>query len=155
MDNVEVEGLDFTNATAESTKIETTLTLNAFGTTQNYTDLQALAKRIQSIILMEPGTNPANIEMGVGIRNFVTEFMDDTTLTRLSRITLDQVNRFIPTQLVKDITYGKGSGIYSGFVFCYVNINMTSQEFEQKVLAISFNSSSPAYTTTIQSEIFI
>jgi hypothetical protein len=155
MDNVEVEGLDFTNATAESTKIETTLTLNAFGTTQNYTDLQALAKRIQSIILMEPGTNPANIEMGVGIRNFVTEFMDDTTLTRLSRITLDQVNRFIPTQLVKDITYGKGSGIYSGFVFCYVNINMTSQEFEQKILAISFNSSSPAYTTTIQSEIFI
>lgn len=155
MDNVEVEGLDFVSATAESTKIETTLTLNAFGTTQNYTELQALAKRIQSLILLEPGTNPANIEMGVGIRNYVTEFMDDTTLTRLSRVTLDQVNRFIPTQLVKDITYGRGNGVYSSFVFCYVYLNMTSQEFQKNILAISFNSSSPAYTTTIESEIFI
>lgn len=155
MNNVDVEGLDFVSATAESTKIETTLTLNAFGTTQNYTELQALAKRIQSIILMEAGTNPSNIEMGVGIRNYVTEFMDDITLSRLSKLTMDQVNKFIPTRLVKDITYGKGSGIYSSFVFCYVYINMTSQEFSEKIIAISFNSSSPAYTTTIQSEIFI
>lgn len=94
---------EFDSAKEESTKREETFALNVFEETESYDGLIALASRIQTLLLMEPGHNPSAVDMGVGIRNFLMEAFDELTQQELLRNVQNQIAKFIPSNSIIDI----------------------------------------------------
>lgn len=148
-------GLSFVSAEDESLKEEVTFSSSQFSTSAVYTGMQALAKRIQTLFLMEPGTNPSAVTMGIGIRNYLMEFKDNETLTGLNNIALEQIRRFIPSDLVRSVSFMENTSKdgYSSII-CVVYINKTQEEFERDYFALEFSSQVSIRSDTI-SKIYI
>ena len=64
-------------AIPDSVKDETTFIPDAYRTSHNIKGLFALARRLQTLIIMEPGTIPNLIGAGVGIGSYLQELADD------------------------------------------------------------------------------
>jgi hypothetical protein len=62
----------------------------------------ALAQRLQTLMIMEPGTIPTAPDCGVGIGLFRFEFADAPTIAKIQTRILDQVERFIPESGISD-----------------------------------------------------
>lgn len=89
----------------EAVKKEVVFKLNAFKTTDSFSDYAALAMKIKDLLLMEPGTHPGAVDMGVGIRNYLMEIADSTTIQALTSDTETQIRKFIPTTAIKRVEY--------------------------------------------------
>lgn len=122
---------------AESQKHEITFMMSAFNDTVKYTDIQAYALKLQELILMEAGTNPAAVGMGIGIRNYLFEFLDSITLENLAKITLEQQRKYLPSTLVKDIEY-RSSGLKGerNMVHIFVYLNEYDENYSNNYFAI-------------------
>jgi hypothetical protein len=84
-------------------KGEVTLTLSPLKTTHTYTDLVAYAKRIQNLILMEPGTIPGCSNMGVGIRRFLYDLADAVTLSDIEMTIRRQLMEYDKENYIRKI----------------------------------------------------
>ena len=82
----------------EELKTEFELSVNNFGNTTEYNDLEALAREIQTLILMIPGSYPNHPEMGVGIQTYQFEFLDQFTISEIS----DRINKQITQYINSD-----------------------------------------------------
>lgn len=87
----------------ESLKPEESFIINEFLTTARYTDTFSIAFKVRHLILMERGTNPSNVRMGVGLRNYIFEFDDSETLITIEEEINKQVNEFIPNDVISSI----------------------------------------------------
>lgn len=127
----------------EATKNEETFFASAFTNSFKYTDLQALALKIQELLLMEKGTNPAAIEMGVGIKDYLFDFLDETTLSQLTQEVNYQQQKFIPTNLIKRFEFYKNDLDAGGrnklYIFVHLN-NYTNYAVEYFAIDITVNS---------------
>lgn len=87
----------------EGLKDEFLLSINDFGTTDSYNKLIGLAKLIQTLFLLKPGTYPNHPNMGIGIDNYKFEYLDQITLSEIQSNAVDQISKYINCEEVRDI----------------------------------------------------
>jgi phage baseplate assembly protein W len=85
------------------TAIEHILKINDFNRTDISQGLYAVARKMQVLMLMEPGTMPMNPDMGIGIKQYVMEFMDDTTEDEIRRAIDLQIQTYLPEVSLDEI----------------------------------------------------
>jgi hypothetical protein len=90
-------------ATPTPLKREITFVPGEFGTTKELDGPIALAKRLQTLMLMESHTIPNLADAGVGIRTYLYEFSDSITENILRSSIMDQVNKFLPNTVIMDV----------------------------------------------------
>ena len=61
-----------------------------------YSDGLAVAQIIQNLIIIEPGTYPNKPDLGVGIKNYLFEFLTSEIKSSISSKIKTQINEFIP-----------------------------------------------------------
>jgi hypothetical protein len=86
---------------------EFNLDINDYGKASTCKDLLALAKLIQSLFLIEPGTYPSHSDLGIGIRSYEFEVLDDTTLREIKEKAIKQIGEYIPNNYVYDVRIQK------------------------------------------------
>lgn len=87
----------------ESSKIELQLSINAFDNPTELTGIKAWSQLILQLIFLEPGTIPSYPEMGIGIRNFESEFLDDAIAELNARI-INQKNLYLKDVPLSGVT---------------------------------------------------
>ena len=137
----------------EASKEEITFEASPFKTTATYKDLSALAFKLQDLLLMESGTNPAAVDMGVGIRNYLQEPQDDITLEGLNRLIQYQQQTYLPTPLVKSLQFRRDPNILNK-IYLFVQINNDNDEYIRDFFAIGLSSDGQRQTKTL-SEVLI
>lgn len=126
----------------EAGKKELIFRLNAFKTTDSYDGFPALATKLRDLLLMEAGTHPGAIGMGIGIRNYMTDLADDITLQALTDATESQIKQYLPTSDIKSVEYkvntveGDRNKLY-----LVVYLNETADEFQSRMFALGINDS--------------
>lgn len=75
---------------------EATFIPDAFTKSHEISGVLAFAKRLQTLLIMEPGTIPNATEIGVGIGTYISEFADNETLDGVTAKINNQITRFIP-----------------------------------------------------------
>jgi hypothetical protein len=83
---------------------EFTLSISDYKEAGRETGAVALAHQLQTLMLMEPGTLPNAPDCGVGIGLFRHEFADESTLSVITARITDQLLRFLPNDMVTDIS---------------------------------------------------
>lgn len=143
------------DAAAESEKNEVTFFLSAFADTAYYTDLQAFAVKLRDLILMEAGTNPAAIDMGVGIRNYLFEFLDDETLQYLNQAVNEQQRKYLPSELIKRIEFNvNGNNDDRNKLYIFVYVNNDDQQYSSNYFAIGIGTDA-SKSSELVSQIYI
>lgn len=144
-----------TNIQTESRKGEITFSPSLFANTQIFTDLQGFALKLQDLILMEPGTNPNAITMGIGIRNYLFEFIDDETLSVLNREVNEQQQKFLPSDLVKSIEfYRNPNNASDNMLQVFIFINNIDGNYVNNYFAIGISKSTNK-NTSLLSQVYI
>ena len=59
------------------------------------TELDSLAQEIQNVIIIKPGTMPNDPLFGVGIANYLFEFLDTTTINEIQNSIDSQISKYI------------------------------------------------------------
>ena len=77
-------------------KKELLFSIDNFNRPAEYENTLALAKLIQNLILMEPGTYPNMPEMGVNIGKYRFEFLDSQLIRLLKDKITEQIQIYIP-----------------------------------------------------------
>jgi len=88
-------------------KKEYSLNVDDFNETESSTDLIAFARLIQTLIILEPYTYPNMPDMGVGIADYQFEFLDEVTLNRLKVSINQQIEEYLPNNIIKDTVIEK------------------------------------------------
>ena len=91
----------------ECLKQEFILNLDNYGKVMSVNGLYSLARLIQTLFLIIPGSYPNHPDMGIGIQNYKFEFLDDITLNNIKQNAEDQIKRYIPNNLISDIEVQK------------------------------------------------
>lgn len=139
----------------ESLKGEITFAPSLFGSTQIYKDLQAFALKLQDLLLMEPATNPCAISMGVGIRNYLFEFISDETIAILNREVNEQQKLFLPSDLVKAIEFYKNPDPTSpNMLQMFIFINNHDKDYANNYFAIGISKSN-AKNSEVISQVYV
>lgn len=137
----------------ESLKREEQFRLNAFSTSDSYSGLSALALKIRDLVLMEPNTHPAALDMGVGIKNYMMELADDTTLQSLVNITTEQIEKFLPNDKIQSVDYRYvNTTKIKGVLYLFVYIE--GEREDPTSFAISF-SNNFQHRSVIVSEVYL
>jgi hypothetical protein len=133
---------------------ELSLIPTAYKTSTTITDpLLSFARRLQTLLITEPFSNPAALEMGVGIGFYLHEIANNTTKVELTDRISYQINKFLPNDVVistnvefidnpSDATGGKTLVVFFSL----------SYKYGKTSIAISF--SNPSNTSTITSDIY-
>jgi hypothetical protein len=138
--------------TAEAGKQELIFKLTAFKTTGKYTDYQAFAIKLQELLLMEPGTHPDALGMGVGIRNSLMDLLDSATIDDLTRRTEQQIATYLPNNMLKKIEFIKnGKEGDRNQLYLFVHINKEDENFANNFFAIGFGNDGSKTRETISS----
>lgn len=133
---------------------ELLLDVNNFNQSSKYEDFLALAKRIQNILLTEPGTNPNIPEFGVGLQMYNFEFLDNDTLSVIETNINEQVSKYvalnapinIKLEIIKD---NRGRNNVTGL------INIYDPKFNQTLKNIIFSFGQQKKSTKIISKIIV
>lgn len=75
---------------------EATFLVSAYRTSHSIEDVTALAKRVQTLLIAEPGSFPSNVAMGVGIGTYLHEFADQITLDEINTKVKTQIDKYLP-----------------------------------------------------------
>ena len=75
---------------------EVTFVEDAYGKSHLIEGLPALAKRVQTLMISEPGSIPNAPNAGAGIGAFLHEFSDSITLEQVDYIVSEQLKLFLP-----------------------------------------------------------
>jgi len=153
-DNIDIDNLTFTTPSDEALKTEQSLEISAFGTTTVSNSYTALALRVQQLFLLEPGTNPAAITMGIGIRNYLMELADKQTLDEIYNNAKSQLDKFLPSDEIRDISVEAqldASNIRT--LIIKVFLHKTNDEFKSGIFAVTFSSNNT--NSKVYSQIYI
>jgi hypothetical protein len=88
-------------ALTEDMKGEATLLPSPYKSSHTEEGLRAFAKRLQTLIIMEPGTLPNCVDAGVGIGLYVAEMADLATLTEITERINSQIQKYLPNSLIR------------------------------------------------------
>lgn len=136
----------------EAVKDELLFKLTAFKTTGKFTGLQALAIKIQDLLLMEPGTHPDALGMGVGLRNSLMDLLDSTTIDELNLRTERQIATYIPNNMVKRVEFIKnGKDNDRNKLYVFIHLNKDDENFANNYFAIGFGNDSSKSRETVSS----
>ena len=142
---------------------EVSLIETNFKTSYNYETVIALAKRFQNLLLMEKDTLPNLPNCGVGIRNYLFNLKDDTTLLEIKNELFSQVKAYLPNAfnniLSIDVTYYKDriSNTTKGIIIYFI-VSTDAVSEEAKKIAITAeveNSTAANYSQKILSNIYM
>jgi hypothetical protein len=86
---------------------EYVLNVNDYGTTESISDVLALAREIQTLMLIIPGTYPNHGDLGIGIQTYQFEILDSQTLSEIQRRCNTQISKYIPTSAIQNIRVEK------------------------------------------------
>ena len=90
---------------AMSGRKEVQIEANNFGTTGQYDELQSLAIQVRNLIMMEPGTMPNAMDMGVGARLYVMERALPEVLSDLRQKIELNCRKFLPNvDLIRQVS---------------------------------------------------
>jgi hypothetical protein len=81
---------------SEVEKKEFILKINDFNEIDSKEGNYARAILLQTLLFMEPGTDPTDYEKGIGIKRYLSEFDMDSTLKNLENIIKQQVENYLP-----------------------------------------------------------
>lgn len=84
-------------------KDELLLSKDEFNQPEIRKDMLALAQVIQNLLIIEKGTYPNQPKLGIGIKNYLFEFIDYITLSNLEEEIKDQISEFIPNNYIIDL----------------------------------------------------
>jgi hypothetical protein len=84
-------------------KDECFLGVDDFGRNKIIKGADANAYRIQNLIMMEPGTDPALPEMGIGIKNFQFNLATPEEISTVSALIEQQIAKWLPDIIVDDL----------------------------------------------------
>lgn len=124
----------------ESSKKELQLSVNSFDNPTELTDVKAWSQLVLQLIFLDPGTFPSYPEMGVGIRNYEFEFMDDV-MSELSAKILNQKNLYLKDLPLSAVTINKTT--IKGEAILLIQLTFTvSGQNANSVIAINASPSS-------------
>lgn len=105
---------------------------NSFKEPKKLEDLEALAQTIQNIIIINPGTYPSDPRLGVGIGNYLFEFMDSITINEITSNIEKQIDMFVvhPDISVNVSVKELNSSVSSSVKGLYIEISLYSIEDE-------------------------
>jgi hypothetical protein len=92
------------SASEQVTKKEFFLDIDDYGECASYEGLFAIAKLLQTLFLLIPGTYPNHPEMGIGLTEYQFEFMDDETKNELQFKANRQIGKYLPTYKIMGVT---------------------------------------------------
>lgn len=136
------------NPQDEAVKEEVTFEPSQFKNTAAHKSLSALAFKLQDLLLMEAGTNPAAVDMGVGIRNYLQEPQDDVTLENLNRIIQYQQQTYLPSSLIKSLQFRRDPVVLNK-IYLFVQINNENGDYIRDFFAIGLSSDAQRQTKTL------
>jgi hypothetical protein len=87
----------------EYQKEEFFLQVGDFKKANSVTKNLALARVLQTLIILMPGTYPNAPDMGVGIEQYLFEFLDGVTIQQLTQRLRDQIDTYIPNNDINGI----------------------------------------------------
>jgi hypothetical protein len=144
------------NSNEESIKNEETFIPSAFIDSHKFTGVQALALKMQELILMEKGTNPAALGMGVGIRNYLFELADEETISALVSEITSQQQTFLPTNLIKRVEIIRTDRpTERNNIFIFIHLNNIDENYTNNYFAIGLTDKVSKNENTILSEIYL
>lgn len=79
----------------ESSKSETSLSINSFDKPSELTDVGAWSQLMLNLIFLKPGSYPSQPEMGVGIEAYQYDFLEDA-ISELSAKISEQQQTYLP-----------------------------------------------------------
>jgi hypothetical protein len=74
-----------------------------FRSSHSIEGLKAVAKRFQTLVIMEPGTIPNLVGAGCGIGRYLGEFQDQLTLDEVSSNVKNQIAKYLPDDPLSDV----------------------------------------------------
>jgi hypothetical protein len=129
-------------ALEEAWKDEVTFIPDAYRTSHNITGLFALAKRLQTLIIMEPGTIPNLVEAGVGIGTYLQEPADDITVSNLKDRIARQVEKYLPNREISSVDVQQGVNKEDGknFMAIFFKLGIAVENKDSFALTFGLNS---------------
>ena len=105
-----------------------------YGKAVEYSDENAVVLAIRNILLSKPGNFPFNPSIGMDIRKYQFDILDDTTLSTINSELKDQIARYIPDIgdvkcIVRKVEGENGSGYLCISVGVNINGNDTTANF--------------------------
>lgn len=94
------------STTDEAKKNEFILKVNEFQKVDNIDGLLAIARLVQTLLFLKPGTYPNDPEIGIGIENYKFEWGDEKTIEMIKEKITEQVHKYIPSSSITDILVG-------------------------------------------------
>ena len=80
---------------SECTKEEFYLDINDFQQVDSVNGLYAIARLIQILCILQPGTYPNHPDMGIGIQNFKFEYADSDTIASINSRISEQIGKYL------------------------------------------------------------
>lgn len=144
-------------------ELEVSLIETNFKTSYNYETVTALAKRFQNLLLMEKNTLPNLPNCGMGIKTYLFNLKDETSLIEIKNELFNQIKLYLPNTfesiLNVDVSFYKDriSNTTKGIiVYFIVATNDVSDEARKIAITAEVeNSTSTTYSQKIISNIYI
>jgi len=83
---------------------EATFIPSAFLSSHVEEGIRGFAKRLQTLMIMEPGTLPNCTEAGVGIGLYLAEFADAESLTEITNNVNYQISTYLPNDVISNLS---------------------------------------------------
>lgn len=91
------------NSNNESLKEEFILEIDSFEKVNSISNVYALAKLFQTLVLLKPMTYPNHPDMGIGIEQYKFEYLDTETIAEIESNIKSQVARYMDTNQIQEI----------------------------------------------------
>jgi hypothetical protein len=123
----------------EAEKTEFTLEVSPYREAGRSRGAVGLARQLQTLLIMEPGTIPGALDAGVGIGSYEYEFMDSSTISDLTTRVSNQLSRFLPNNLIADLAISVVDGEANAKVLAVrVLLKSTNTDSNEKMILALF-----------------
>jgi len=122
---------------------ENTLWVDDFSKAKEVDELTAIAIRLNTLILMDPGTMPNDPKMGVGIRKYKFEYANTETIYKLRNDILEQMEMYLPIEKTYniDVVIEIDEDSLDSKKVIYVKFDITYKENLNKTFIIAYKNS--------------
>jgi len=104
---------------------ETSFSVDNFKSNKISNRMEALARKIEFLLITEKGTYPDDPDLGIGVKTYIFEFKSDV-LSQLRSEINTQVKKYLPDAPIKTISVDTTTK--NGFEFIYVVFTITDEE---------------------------
>ena len=101
-----------------------------YGVANEYSDIDAIILAIRNLLLSRPGNFPFNPSLGINIKKYQFDLMDDVTISNIESELQDNVNKYIPSISDIDVFVRRVVDDDSGKVFLGIAIKTKDKNGE-------------------------